>query len=89
MDEGVPEGFDPKFFSTHYFNASRRVTINSFLKYERHEILDVGNNNWMLHNEYGPAIISGSREYYWLLGSFISKEDWLIRASKLGKILYG
>jgi hypothetical protein len=57
--------------------------------YESHEKLIDG--KWQLHREDGPTVLSQSNDYeeYWLRGRYYSKEQWLTRISKLGRILYG
>lgn len=45
---------------------------------------------WVFHRLDGPAIIySGELEYYFVLGINMSYKEFMIKTTKLGKILYG
>jgi hypothetical protein len=45
---------------------------------------------WHFHRDDGPAYIDSSGcEEYWLVDISYDKEEWIKRATKLGRILYG
>jgi hypothetical protein len=55
----------------------------------RVNVLDDIKSGWLLHNEKGPAIErSGSSNSYYLEGTELTQKEWLIKTTKLGKILY-
>jgi hypothetical protein len=65
-----------------------RVYTDSDRKYTIHEKFI--NNWWELHREDGPAYYEASGyEEYWIDGRNYSRDRWIARISKLGRLLYG
>jgi hypothetical protein len=45
---------------------------------------------WVDHNDNGPAFtLPDGSAYYYIEGVKLTKEEWLIKTSRLGKVLYG
>jgi hypothetical protein len=76
-------------YNINYLSCTERTleskTSNS---YYHQELID---DCWEIHCEDGPAAYwsdFGMSEYR-LYGDFLTKEEWLNRTTKLGKVLYG
>jgi hypothetical protein len=65
----------------------RRRLRNNFNTYTVYQKFISG--KWVNHREDGYAVIRKKEKYYYLNGIVLTEEQWRVRTSKLGKVLYG
>jgi hypothetical protein len=90
MDEqlrtrNVKPGGSYKFLMKGTIEVADRYVPTTYSVYEK--LID---GEWLAHREDGPAVVSEEYENdFFIDGEYYEKEEFLIRTTKLGRILYG